>query len=176
MEESGINNRKTSISAPIEEPHLINHILCMLQSYLRFTGHELIPAAASAKKRAMDLFYQPFVVLSHGTQEDPILNFGNQAALELWEMTWDEFTSMPSRLTAEPVNRKAREQLLEQVKYNGYTDSYSGVRISKSGRRFLIERGTVWNIMDEKNRYAGQAATFNCWSYSANRYIKAQVI
>ena len=138
-----------------------------MKSYLRWTGCELIPPASSHHERAKTVFDQPFVVLSHGTQADPILNYGNKAALDLWELTWEDFTKMPSRLTAEPVNREDRERLLKKVRQNGFIDTYSGVRITGSGRRFLIERGTVWNIMDEKNRYAGQAATFSKWKYIA---------
>jgi hypothetical protein len=150
---------------PIDDPLLIKHIEYLLKSYLRWTGRELIPPASSPNERAKALFGQKFVVLSHGTQVDPILNFGNKAALDLWELTWEEFTKMPSRLTAEPVNREDRDRLLEQVKRNGFIDTYSGVRITGIGRRFLIERGTVWNIVDGKDRYVGQAATFSKWKY-----------
>lgn len=153
------------MSVPFNDPDLIIHVSRMLHSYMRWTGRELIPSGYSPQERAVVLFFQPFVVLSHGTQEDPVLNYGNRTALDLWEMTWEDFTRMPSRLTAEPVNREDRERLLEQVRRNGYIDTYSGVRISGSGRRFLIERGTVWNIVDEDNKYAGQAATFNRWTY-----------
>jgi hypothetical protein len=153
------------MSSPIDDPLLIKHIEHLLQSYLRWTGRELIPPASSPLERAKALFDQPFVVLSHGTQADPILNYGNKAALGLWELTWEEFTKMPSRLTAEPVNREDRVRLLEQVRQNGFIDTYSGVRITGRGRRFLIERGTVWNIMDENNKYVGQAATFSGWKY-----------
>lgn len=151
------------MSLPFDDPQVINHVDRLLQSYLLWTGCELIPQRPQERCRA--LFFQPFVVLSHGTQDDPVLNYGNQAALDLWEMTWEEFTSTPSRLTAEPVNREDRERLLEQVRLNGYIDTYRGVRISGGGRRFLIEKGTVWNIVDENNEYAGQAATFSRWTY-----------
>jgi len=151
------------MSLPFNDPQVINHVDRLLQSYLRWTGCELIPQGMQECCRA--LFFQPFVVLSHGTQDDPVLNFGNQAALDLWEMTWEEFTNTPSRLTAEPVNREDREKLLEEVRLNGYIDTYRGVRISRGGRRFLIEKGTVWNIVDENNEYAGQAATFSRWTY-----------
>lgn len=151
------------MSSPIDDQLLIKHIDCLLKSYLRWTGHELIPPASSPQERARTLFEQPFVLLSHGTQADPILNYGNKAALDLWELTWEEFTKMPSRLTAEPVNREDRDRLLEEVRRNGFIDTYSGMRITGSGRRFLIERGTVWNIMDENNKYVGQAATFSKW-------------
>ncbi len=153
------------MSAPLDDPMLIEHVLRMLHSYRRWTGRELIPVTAQPEERARALFYQPFVVLSHGTQEDPILNYGNQAALDLWEMTWEEFTSMPSRLTAEPDDREERARLLAQVTHYGYIDTYRGVRISKSGCRFLIEQATVWNIVDADSRYAGQAATFSHWTY-----------
>jgi hypothetical protein len=152
---------------PIDDPLLIRHIEYLLKSYVRWTGRELIPPASSPHERAKALFDQPFVVLSHGAQSDPILNYGNQAALDLWELTWEEFTKMPSRLTAEPVNREDRERLLEQVKRNGFIDTYSGVRITGRGRRFLIERGTVWNIVDGQDRYIGQAATFSKWKFVA---------
>jgi len=155
------------MSSPIDDPLLIKHIDYLLKSYLRWTGRELIPPASSPHERAKALFEQKFVVLSHGTQANPILNYGNKAALNLWELTWDDFIKMPSRFTAEPINQKDRDRLLEQVKRNGFIGTYSGVRITGSGRRFLIERGTVWNIMDETNRYAGQAAKFSEWKYIA---------
>jgi len=151
------------MSLPFDDPILKNHVDRLLQSYLLWTGRELLPPGPQEHCRA--LFFQPFVVLSHGIQDDPILNYGNQAALDLWEMTWEEFTNTPSRLTAEPVNRIDRERLLGQVRQNGYIDTYRGVRISRSGRRFLIEKGTVWNIVDENKEYAGQAATFSRWTY-----------
>ena len=153
------------MSAPLDDPLLIEHVMCMLHSFRRWTGRDLIPMAHMPDQCAKELFYRPFVVLSHGTQNDPILNYGNRAALELWEMTWEEFTNTPSRLTAEPMNRKERARLLAQVRRNGYIDTYRGVRISKNGRRFLVEQAIVWNIMDANNRYAGQAATFNSWTY-----------
>ena len=153
------------MTVPLDDRLLIEHIQRLLDSYRYWTGREIIPAGKLPEERAKVLFYQPFIVLSHGTQEDPILNYGNQAALTLWEMTWEEFTSMPSSLTAEPINRAERARILSQVTRNGYVDDYRGVRISKSGHRFLVERATVWNILDAKGRYVGQAATFDHWTY-----------
>ncbi|VVB90940.1 MEKHLA domain protein [uncultured archaeon] len=158
-------NKVTSMAVPLDDPLLIEHVQLLLDSYRRWTGRELIPAGKSHEERARELFFQPFILLSHGTQKDPILNYGNQAALALWEMTWEDFTSMPSSLTAEPVNRADRARLLSRVARNGYIDDYRGVRISRSGRRFLVEGGTVWNILDANGKYAGQAATFDHWTY-----------
>jgi len=149
----------------LDDPLLIEHVLNLLDSYRYWTGMDLISQEGSPEQRVKALFKAKFAVLSHGTQEDPILNYGNQTALELWEMTWDEFTSIPSRLTAEPVNREERARFLAQVTHNGFIDTYRGVRISRSGRRFLIEQATVWNILDANGRSAGQAATFSHWTY-----------
>jgi hypothetical protein len=44
-------------------------------------------------------------------------------------------------------------------------EGYGGVRISKSGRRFRVENSIVWNLLDEQDRYCGQAATFSRWTY-----------
>jgi hypothetical protein len=110
------------------------------------------------------LFVAPFVVVSHGTEPDPILNYGNQAALDLWEMTWERLICMPSRQTAEPVNQEERARMLRQVEAQGYYDRYRGVRISATGRRFLVEEAIVWTVMDEQGLRLGQAATFSRWS------------
>ena len=50
--------------------------------------------------------------------------------------TWDAFTNTPSRLTAEPVDKKRRKQMLQQAAQQGYIDNYSGVRISSKGNKF----------------------------------------
>ena len=110
------------------------------------------------------MFAAPIVVVSHGTEADPIVNYGNQAALDLWEMTWDCLIGMPSRQTAEPVDQEERARMLRLVEQQGYYDRYRGVRVSSTGRRFLVEEAIVWNVIDEQRRRIGQAATFARWT------------
>ena len=141
------------------------HVLCLARSFKKWTGRELLPGSFSEEELAEKLFSAPFIVVSHGTQADPILNYGNRKALMLWEMSWEEFTQTPSRLTAEAPNREERARLLEIVTRNGFIDDYSGVRISKNGRRFEISRATVWNLISEKGEPCGQAATFSKWKF-----------
>jgi len=71
----------------------------------------------------------------------------------------------PSRLTAETIEQQARQKLLDEVSANGFIDDYSGVRISSTGRRFKIEKATVWNLLDQSNICHGQAAIFSDWTY-----------
>lgn len=144
---------------------LVAHTLCLARSFKKWTGRDLLTGNFSPTELAEKLFNAPFVVVSHGTQADPILNYGNRTALALWEMSWDDFTRTPSRLTAEAPNREERAKLLEAVTRNGFSDNYSGVRISKSGRRFEIFRATVWNLVSETGGRCGQAATFSEWKF-----------
>lgn len=70
---------------------------------------------------------------------------------------------LPSRLSAELVDQKERYRLPAQVSTQGYSDNYSGVRVSKSGRRFMIRDATVWNLIDGQDHYRGQAAMIREW-------------
>ncbi len=114
---------------------------------------------------AQRLYEAPFVVVSHGTQVDPILNYGNATAQRLWELSWDELTSMPSRLTAEAPLREERARLLAAVTSQGFIDDYTGIRMTRSGRRFKISLATVWNLVTLDGQHYGQAALFSEWAW-----------
>ena len=147
-----------------QSPGTVAHALLLLDSFARIVGRELVSREGPAADQARRLFEAPFVVVSHGTEADPILNYGNRTALQLWEMDAEAFLQTPSRLTAEPLHRDERARLLERTLRDGFVDDYRGVRISRTGRRFLIERAIVWNLVDEAGRHRGQAATFDSWT------------
>lgn len=144
---------------------IVKHSAVLARSYLKFTGRDLLSGLFNPLGLSKNIFAAPFVLVSHGTESDPILNYGNAAALILWEMSWDELTRTPSRLTAEAPHREERARLLAAVTERGFIDDYSGVRISKSGRRFRIARATVWNLVTESGEPDGQAAMFDHWEF-----------
>ena len=148
-----------------QRQQVIAHSAILARSYRHFTKRDLLPGLFNPLGLAKNLFQAPFVLVSHGTETDPVLNYGNQAALNLWEMTWDEITRTPSRLTAEAPEREERARLLAAVTEHGFIDDYSGIRISKSGRRFRITRATVWNLITASGEPYGQAATFDQWEF-----------
>ena len=135
----------------------------MLNSFRRFVGRDLIERTGDAAEEAKIVFQARFVVVSHGTQDDPILNYGNKTALALWEMDLPTLMSSPSRLTAEPMHRDERAQLMTRAARDGFVDDYRGIRISSSGIRFLIERAIIWNLVDAAEQRVGQAATIADW-------------
>lgn len=146
-------------------PRVIQWTQYLLDSYAHWITQELIARDGTPADQAERLFNCPFAVVSHGCQDDPIFNYANQTALDLWEMSWHQFTQTPSRLSAEPINREERARMLAQAGTQGYLSDYRGVRISQSGRRFLVTHATVWNIQEPDRTTVGQAATFSKWTY-----------
>lgn len=106
------------------------------------------------------LWEAPHVIVAHGTEADPVFFFGNQAALTAFETNVADFIQMPSRLSAELPARDERKTMLDRVTRHGFIDDYSGVRVTVTGRRFRIDSGIVWNLVDAEGNYHGQAATF----------------
>jgi hypothetical protein len=129
-------------------------------SYARLVSAPLVPKG----KDATWLYGEaPFVVLAHNTEADPIFIYANQAAQKCFSYSWDEFMTLPSRLSAERADQAARQALLDAVAKNGFMTGYSGVRVAKSGARFRIEHGVVWELLDPEGVRRGQAATFSYW-------------
>lgn len=147
------------------EPAVIHWSQLLLDSFRRWLGRELIERKGSAEEQAKALYHAPFVVVSHGMEPDPILNYGNKAAQDLWELDWAQLTKTPSRLTAEPVNQAERARMLAQAHEKGFIDDYKGVRISGTGKRFLVEQAIVWSVVGAGGEQQGQAATFSRWTF-----------
>lgn len=157
------NDRERRFAEPWQQPTIVEHSQVILDSFQRWLGRDLINRETSREQQAQDLFAASFVVVSHGVQDDPILSYGNQTALQLWEMDFATLTSIPSRLTAEPMHRDERAQLLAQTSAHGFVDQYRGIRVSRSGKRFMIREAIVWNLLSPEGQYVGQAATFSDW-------------
>lgn len=146
-------------------PALIAHSKLLADSFAAVTGQTLLAGNQAPAALARQLYEAPFVLLSHGTQPDPVFNYANQTAQQLWEMDWQQFTQLPSRLSAEPVAMAERQAMLEEAKQKGYISNYNGVRISRTGKKFIIKKAILWNLYDKAGRYQGQAATFKTWEF-----------
>ena len=154
-------------------PHLTASIAAynrlMANSFQRFYGQSILagvdtdslPDMALAEAMSM----APQAIVSHGTEADPIFRYGNAQALKLWEMDWDSFTQLPSRLSAEAAGdiQSDRDALLKTALTKGWVDNYSGVRISSTGKRFDIRNTLLWNVVDDTGVRHGQAAFIRDW-------------
>lgn len=131
------------------------------ESFERLTGRPLL--GATGMELAEALWRAPRVIVAHGTEADPVFFYGNEQALACFEMSFEDFTRLPSRYSAEPLAREERARLLTRVSRDGFIDDYAGVRISATGKRFRIEQAVVWNLVDLEGRCHGQAASFDRW-------------
>lgn len=159
-------NKSGQFAAPDESNgFLSSHASLLINSFHHWTGRDLIDSGMAPLQQARALYEASFAVASHSAGDDPVFNYANRTALALFETGWNDFTSTPSRLSAEPMEREERAQLLERVRRQGFIDDYSGIRISATGRRFRIQRATVWNVMDAHGAPAGQAVMIHQWEY-----------
>ena len=142
---------------PTEDPEFF---ALLTRSYARLVGSPLV-----AEEHGPAWLYRdaPFAVVAHNTEADPRFIYANEAAQACFEYPWDEFIQLRSRFSAEPPNRFERQRLLESVAEKGFVSGYRGLRISRSGRRFWIEDGVIWQLMSETGVSVGQAAVFRSW-------------
>ncbi len=154
-----------NILYPWKQETIIHHTQRLLWSYKYWTGKTLLDIDGTPEAIAQALWEAPFMVFSHGTESDPIYNYGNRKALELWEVNWEQLTQIPSRYSAESMEREERLRVLNEVTSNGYISNVGGVRISRSGKRIRVSDFTIWNLLDENQLQCGQAATFKEWEY-----------
>lgn len=144
---------------------LATHVWMLHQSYLKRAGRPLLPALRNPGQALRAFTATPVAIVSHGTEMDPVFNYGNPAALRLFEMDWEHFTQLPSRKSAEAPERSERLRLLSTVTQHGIIQNYRGIRVSATGRRFCIRNATVWNLEDAQGVYRGQAAAFAQWEF-----------
>lgn len=135
----------------------------LASSFSRATGGDLVreagfDPAAPGFHWARSAWEGPFALLSHSN--DAILTYANRFALDLWEMDWQTLRVTPSRETAPEEDRATRAALMEAVARDGFSRNYTGRRVSRSGRLFLIEKATVWTMRDEDGAVFGTGAFF----------------
>ncbi len=140
------------------------HVGLLCSSYTHWTGLHLISLGLGVEGAVAALMASPCALVSHDTAADPIFNYANTRALELFEMDWASFTRLPSRLSAEAVNQEKRGKALDEVAKHGFVQGYSGVRIASSGRKFWIRDTTIWNLVDAQGVFHGQAALIGATS------------
>ena len=145
------------------------HALILDRSLRKLTGMALLQRPDASPAECSSLASNDrLCVVSHGIEDDPIFNYGTQAALDLFGYNWDNFVRLPSSTSAEPAERDERARLLETVARDTCMKNYSGVRINSEGKRFRIRNCVVWQLLrdsdddadDDSPVICGQAAMF----------------
>ena len=155
--------------AASDSDHLAMHatagerLALIAECFERLTGRALVGPSSGGIAQAM--WDAPRAIVAHGIEGEPRFFYGNRVALELFAMTAAEFIGLPSHRSAEPGQREERARMLAGLERSGIVDGYAGVRIAADGRRFAIAGAQVWNLVDERGRRHGQAASFAEWRF-----------
>ena len=155
-------NRQTHLPCPDgSNGYCLEHVSILLGNLKKWTGFDLAEEFGISKDElGKGIFEAEFCLLSSDLSADPILNYGNQKAIDLWEMPWEELTSTRSRDTAKSDNQSDRDELMRRVNENNFVTGYSGMRVSKTGREFFIKDVTIWNLFADDGAPYGRAAWF----------------
>jgi PAS domain-containing protein len=130
----------------------------ILDSFRRCVGRDLVGRSGDPADDARRLFDLPQAVLAHDTSPAPLLDWANLAAARAFDATPETLLGRPSADTAPADATADRRQLFEALARDGFVTGYSGVRVSLTGRRFIIDDVTVFEVTDAAGRPAGHAA------------------
>ena len=135
---------------------------CILDSYARRIGRELLHRSGDLLDDAKRLLAYEAIVLSHDAGVDPRFVYANSAAASLWRISVEDMIGMPSRLSAPADAREDRARMLSDASRDGVLSGYSGERVARDGTRFRIIDATLWTV-DGYPDGPGQAVVFSRW-------------
>ena len=151
----------SSLAYMLPDPRFITRAREILESYRRRLGHDLFERSGDAAEDARRLFDLPLAVLAHDASPAPLLDWANLAAARAFDATPESLLGRPSADTAPTDAVSDRRALFEVLAGQGFVTGYSGVRISLTGRRFVIDDVTVFEVTGAAGRPAGHAAVIS---------------
>ena len=152
----------TPPAEPWLSPDMQRQAARLARSFQHWTGRSFVEPGDETEIAAR-LFEHPSMVLS--LAEGPTYNYGNRRAMELFELDWHQILKMVGDESAEPEMQQERTEALREALRKGFISGYGGMRISSRGRRFRIEDGTLFAVLDEDGERCGVAAVVPRWYY-----------
>ena len=138
----------------------------VVEAFARVTAKSLVDEAGlDPDALGRSAYFGDFALLCHRGGADAVLNYGNAFALRLWQCDWSSFVTTPSAATTPMEVSGARDLLMQKVSRDNFVRGYSGERIDRTGRRFLIQDVTVWRLLDAAGNSFGMAAFFRRYRY-----------
>ncbi|TVU59214.1 MEKHLA domain-containing protein [Vibrio atlanticus] len=136
----------------------VKQVKIISHNYNRIFGKQLYRENNSDLEIFYEVWNSHFAIVSHGTEINPLFNFANKKALEIFELNYLDFIGLPSIQTADALAAEDRIMLLNDVNRHGFVKNYSGIRVSAKGKKFQICDAVIFNLFDFEYNYHGQAA------------------
>jgi len=132
----------------------------LLDSYWRYFERDLV-RRQTPEADAYDLFRDELVIVAHEPGTNPYKTFvyGNDQALELWAVGWNQLMVTPSRMTTPAEHQAERQQAFDEVAVQGFKRGYPGIRQTLDGRQFRIV-ADIWKVSGPDGEDLGLAAAF----------------
>jgi len=151
---------------------MITHVKYLDKSLAKLTGRGIyermnIPRCDSTDEEIYQSICnnERYVLISHGTQDSPVFNYGNMACVNAFARSWENLTSMPSRecVISKSQDEAVRIELMRNVTDYGFVDGeFRGYRVRGDGKFIKLTECVVWNCYSEDGEtYIGQAALFD---------------
>lgn len=103
-----------------------------------------------------------YAVLSHDTAGDPVYNYGNRAAVEVFKWPEDEFYQLPSRYSApDGTIRNSRSTDIQDAIDSDLKTIALAIRQTKHGELFQLTDVMLWNVYDDDGHRVGQTAIYD---------------
>lgn len=151
-----------------ESAFIIAHTLRLASSYLKIFGHPIIPIPFGYSDREITeaVFWADHAILTHDIRDvgegkrENYYNYANAAAIRLFERSLPDFQSAPSVTSAATAVQTERNRLLGDCLAQGAL-TWSGERVTATGRTVYITEGKLFNIWDDRGVYRGQGAVID---------------
>lgn len=148
---------------------IISHVTLVDESLRKLSGEGVFERMGlSVSDETTDIYEhicqnERFVLITHGTESDPIFNYGNIAALEAFVRTWEDLRTIPSRQSVvfRSQDEEIRIKLLKTVTDTGFVEGATGIRVRGDDKFMRLVNAVVWNCYDNDGVYIGQAALFD---------------
>ena len=131
-----------------------DHVSILDNSLRKLTGKGIRERIGLDEKENGDIYKdfcmdERFVIVSHGTEDDPIYNFSNVAGMEAFVRSWDEFIELPSRLSVvlQTKDEESRIQLMRKVTDDGFVEGASGIRVRGDGQFIKLVDAVVRDLL-----------------------------
>jgi hypothetical protein len=102
-----------------------------------------------------------FGIMSHGVQADPVFNYANLAALELFKYSINDLCKLPSRYSTLPHLEQDRDNTLKEIAKSDYGYIHDGMRQTSEGRVILTSEILYWVVYDDDGTRIGHAAVYD---------------